>query len=115
MPTTYEKQAATAQRLIKKFGQSVTFYTVGGTEYDDFGNETTTTGETVTGDGAVFGYSANQIDGTTIQSQDAYVLYYGDKPDNDMLIDHGGRTWTVVNSDVLQPTSAVILYKVQIR
>lgn len=115
MAETYQRQAELAARLIKSKGQPVTFYFEGGTEYDNLGNEITTTGETVAGHGLLLNYRAGEIDGSIIQSQDAYVLYSGAKPKNTMLYDHGGREWTVINSEPLQPTSAVILYKVQVR
>jgi hypothetical protein len=115
MAETYQRQAALAARLIKAKGEPVTFYKTGATVTDPFGNETTEPTVTATGDGLLLRYKANDIDGTVIQTQDAYVLYYGERPANNMNIDHGGRTWAVVTSEPLQPTEAVILYKVQVR
>lgn len=115
MAETYQKQAELAARLIRSKGQPVTFYFNGGTRYDNLGNEITTTGETVAGHGLLLSYKAGDIDGTIIQSQDAYVLYSGTKPKNTMVYQHGGREWTVISSEPLQPTTAVILYKVQVR
>lgn len=115
MAETYQRQADLAARLIKDKGRPVTFYTEGGTEWTDEGVEVPVVGDSVTGDGLLLRYKAGEIDGTLIQSQDAYVLYSGTKPDNNMLFDHGGRTWTVITSEPLEPTSVVILYKVQVR
>jgi hypothetical protein len=115
MAETYQRQAALAARLIKDKGAPVTFYKTGATVTDPFGNETTGPTVTATGDGLLLRYKAHDIDNTNIQTQDAYVLYSGERPTNDMNIDHGGRTWAVVTSEPLQPTSVVILYKVQVR
>jgi hypothetical protein len=115
MAETYQRQAALAAKLIKDKGAPVTFYKTGATVTDPFGNETTEPTVTAVGDGLLLRYKANDIDNTNIQTQDAYVLYSGERPTNDMNIDHGGRTWVVKNSEPLQPTSTVILYKVQVR
>ena len=115
MAETYQRQAALAAKLIKDKGTPVTFYKTGATVSDPFGNETTGPTVTATGDGLLLRYKAHDIDNTNIQTQDAYVLYSGERPTNDMNIDHGGRTWAVVTSEPLQPTSVVILYKVQVR
>lgn len=115
MAETYSRQAALAARLIKAKGEPVTFYKTGTTVTDPFGATTTTETVTAVGYGLLLRYKANDIDGTVIQTQDAYVLYYGDRPSNNMNIEHGGRTWAVVTSEPLRPTSVVILYKVQVR
>lgn len=115
MAQTYEQDALDAYNDIKEAGQPVSFYIEGKIGYNDVGEEITIAGETAEGHGLLFSYSANLVNGTTIQAQDAYVLYAGDRPSNGMLLDHGGRTWSVITSEPLQPTSAVILYKVQVR
>jgi hypothetical protein len=116
---TYEKQAQAAQRAIEKNGSPVTFYTeaVAGGVDPNTGMPTTGTPRVEkTGNGLVFGYKAGEIDGVSIQKQDAYVLYVGEKPELDMYFDQGnGKKWQVKYVDVLAPTSVNILYKVQVR
>lgn len=80
---TYDKQAQTSQRAIEKNGAPVTFYTeaVAGGVDPNTGMPTAGTPRVEkTGNGLVFGFKAGEIDGVSIQKQDAYVLYVGEKP-----------------------------------
>lgn len=118
MSRTYEPQAKRAKAAIEKNGAPVVFYTpaiAGGTH--------PATGEPIPdtprverkGSGLVFGYKASEL-GDKILSGDSYVLYYGEKPDQNMLFDQGtGTQWRVVSAEPLAPTSVTILYKVQVR
>lgn len=115
MANTYEKQATRAAAMITKAGQAVRFYKETSGSDPITGEDVATVESEVNGFGLVFGYSAGEIDGTVIQKQDAYVLYTGDSPSKGMNMDHGGRTWLVESTEPLQPTSSLILTKVQIR
>lgn len=119
MANTYNKEAIDAAADIKDAGWPVTFYAPAVT-----GGQDPATGDPlpdtprveIKGNGLVFGYKANDVDGTTIQRQDAYVLYSGSKPTNSMYFDDpNGKKWQVQHSEPLAPTVATILYKVQIR
>ncbi len=116
MAETYQKQADSAARLIKKAGMPVTFSAAGGSvpKYDEDGNLVTST-DTATGHGVFLRYKSNLALGTSIQTGDQYVLYSGAKPDNGMTTTQGGRDWVVVTSEPLTPTTVNILYKVQVR
>lgn len=120
MANTYQQEAIDAAADIKEAGWPVTFYTPatsGGGRDPATGDPLPDTPRVeIKGHGLVFGYKANDVDGTTIQRQDAYVLYTGAKPTNGMFFDDAnGKKWTVQHSEPLAPTVATILYKVQIR
>ncbi len=119
MARTYEPQAASARKAIAKNGYQVTFYKEGVAAGVDPATGIPTAGaarvERV-GDGLVFGYKSNDIDGVSIQKQDAYVLYVGEKPDLNMYFQQAnGKLWQVKSVDTLAPTVSNILYKVQVR
>lgn len=119
MSRTYEPQAQAAQKAIAKNGYPVTFYKEGVSAGVDPATGIPTTGTARVeraGDGLVFGYKSSEIDGVSIQKQDAYVLYFGEKPDLDMFFQQAnGKLWQVKSVDTLAPTFSNILFKVQVR
>lgn len=119
MARTYEPQAASARKAIEKYGVPVLFYTeeVPAGQNPQTGIITDGSSRVErSGHGLVFGYKSDRIDNVSIQQQDAYVLYVGQKPDVNMQFTQAnGKKWVVQNVDVLAPTSTDILYEVQVR
>jgi len=112
----YTKLAATALKLIKNAGRPVTFYTTGTTGgYDVNGDPIADSpGVTKGGYGVKLGYKTREYNEFILRG-DSYLIYSGEKPEIQMLIDLDGTTWQVVNVDPLEPAGTNLLYKVQLR
>lgn len=118
---TYASNAATALRLLTKFGQDVTrrAYSVG--TYDVNTNTMTPTTADTVRKGALFDYSLQQAGaalaiGTLIQEGDKQLLLDATGPVE--LQDHfiiGGVEYTLVNIKVLNPAGTPVLYDLHIR
>jgi hypothetical protein len=116
----YSEIAATVDRLIRKFGTTVTLTRVTPGTYDaDAG---TTTGDTTTtwtgGYGAVFDYEQKDIDGTLIRQGDqrCYLSTVGiDTPQTGDTLTLNSDVFNVVASRPLQPALTAVLHDVQLR
>lgn len=116
----YQRAAATARRLLDKFGASgaITRTTAGG-GYDP------ATGGTGGGGGgesvqactaAVVSYDAKEIDGTNIRAGDARVLIAPTAtPIAGDVIEVAGRRLVVINVNTVAPAGLVVLHDVQAR
>lgn len=114
----YTRAAATAERLIRKFGApgAIRRETPGsGPSYDP--------GEPTVTDYAAHivltAYSNREIDGQRILSTDRKVLVepaIGVEPTTlDLLVTADGATLTIVNVDLLRPATTTVLYVLQVR
>jgi len=118
MSFDYGKSAATAARLLDKFGQSLTFSLPERTEGGAPGVPgTIIPGRSITGVGVKLDYDNREIDGTVIQTGDARVLIEAtnEPPENGMTLSIAGNQWRVENRQPLEPADIVVMYTLQIR
>lgn len=113
----YERPAATAKRLLTRFGSggTLTRETEGGynpatgTVEDGVSKSWTCTA-------AVIDYNARDIDGTLVQVGDVRVLVAPDvseAPQAGDKINAAGRTLVAIRVDTLAPSGLPVLYEVQ--
>lgn len=112
----YANTAATALRLLTRFGASATIKRYAGTAYDPATGTTTPTYTDVATTAAVFDYDQKYIDGTLILVGDkraylapAHVPKQGDK------LAWQSVDYTVVAVKAVAPAGVVVLYEAQIR
>lgn len=114
----YGDLANTADELLKEFGQPVTIRTQTPGEYDPAtGTSAITTVDTV-GNGCVFDYGANAIDGTMIVAGDKQLLLSPvgmSEPGIDDLAIIGGIQWRIVSVKALSPAGVAVLFECQLR
>lgn len=114
----YTRLAATAVRLLAKYGAPLLLTRTTEGEYDP---ETgTSTGGTATYNvtGAAFDYAQDDIDGTLIRRGDMRVYIAPDAavtPQTGDTLPVQGFVWNVVESRPLQPADKIVLHDVQIR
>ena len=114
----YVKSAATATRLITKFGQSVTLrhYTIG-TYSTTTGLNTVTTSD-VTAKAAIFDFAQGQTlqAGNLIQSGDKQALMAVTQ--TPAMQDHvivGGKEYVILSLGELNPAGTVVMYDLHLR
>lgn len=116
----YARAAATAERLVRKFGAqgAIRRETIeGGNSYDpESGTKTTTNHPAHI---VLTDYSNREIDGQRILSTDRKALVepaIGIEPTtSDLLVTADGATLTIVNVDLLRPATTTVLYTLQVR
>jgi hypothetical protein len=123
--TFYTRLQATANRLLKGKGQSITLTKVtAGTYNPATGAMTGTTTSTQTAYGAIFDYGAKQIDGTLIKAGDKQVLISAFKIDGSALtapvlgdtVTIGGVTYTLVEPlKTVGPAGITVIYEANLR
>ena len=115
----YERLAATASRLVERFGSPITLTKSTRAEYDPTAGEfLDSSARTYTGYGVRTEYRANEIDGTRIQSGDARVylsIVVGAQPATGDVLTIEGARYAVLECRPLQPGPVVVLYDVQAR
>ena len=114
----YVKSAATATRLITKFGQSVTLrrYTIG--TYDTATGTNTVTTSDVTTKAALFDFAQGQTlqAGNLIQAGDKQALMAVTQ--TPALQDHvivGGKDYVILGLGELNPAGTAIIYDLHLR
>ncbi len=115
----YNRAAATAVRLLEKFGQAVTVKRIVEGEYDPMTGDIASTEQVYTGRGAVLGYDISDMAGGLVQANDRRVYIapdLGATPEpGDKLVLADGSTYTVISSSPLSPAGTVVLHDVQVR
>jgi hypothetical protein len=115
----YDKTAATASRLLARFGAPVTVTreTAGG--YDsETGTTTDPTSQVWTPIGVKLDYSQKEIDGTLIKAGDQRVYMSAEPgldPKTGDAVTLGAEVWRVVDSRTLAPAGIAVLLDVQVR
>ena len=114
----YNATAATADRLLKRFGAFTTVTRNEAGEYDPATGTApiTTTVQDVTG--AVFDYAHRYIDGTRILQGDrqAYLSAVGIwAPKQGDVMEWAGQKLTVITAKPLAPAGLAVLYELQVR
>jgi hypothetical protein len=115
----YAKTAATAARLLLKFGRAVTLTRVTPGAYDPAtGAPGTGTTATHAGTAALFEYQQKDIDGTHIRMGDqrAYIAPgLAVTPQTGDTLTIGSDVWSVIASRPLSPAGIVVLHEAQVR
>ena len=119
MTFDYARPAATAKRLLTRFGQVVTVKRTTPSEYDPATG--TVTGGTIgySCSGAVMNYASRDIDGTLVQRGDVRVLLAPDaafepKPGDTVTL-ADATVLTVINAQATKPAGSPVRYEVQAR
>ena len=123
MTFDYVKSAATAERLLQKFGQAVTLSrpSTNAPTYDPAtGISTPVAPATYVGRGAVFDYKQTDINQTLVQAGDQRLYLSPAAPmvepkTSDDIVLANGTTYTVQRSGKIAPAGTVVLYDVQLR
>lgn len=115
----YAKTAATAARLLERFGRSATLNRTTPGAYNPATGAPaagTTTPHACTA--ALFEYSQRDIDGTHIRVGDQRAYIAPDiavTPQTGDTLTIGGDAWSVIASHPLSPAGVVVLHDVQVR
>lgn len=116
MTFDYANTAATALRLLQRFGASATIKRETAGAYDPETGSNTVTSTTLATTACVFDYPQKYVDGTLIKQGDkqAYLAStqlpaHGDK------LTWAGLDYTVVNFKAIAPAGTAVLYEAQIR
>lgn len=123
MSAFYDRQAATAQRLLAQFGQPVTVSRVtGGTEDPLTGDVTGQTTESYTPNGVLLNYSVKEAGdsraaGNEIRTSDRKLLLAPFDVDpvvtDSVTVD--GSEWTIIRIKTLRPAGQTLLHEIQVR
>lgn len=114
----YSNMAATALRLLTKFGQTVVFTRPTGDTFDpSLGSYSGGTTTTITGKGAAFDYKNSEIDGTIVQKGDVRVIFEAStvapaQNDNCAL---DSINYRVMDVKPLSPGGTDVIFTVQLR
>ena len=120
MAFDYARPAATAKRLLTRFGQPVTVMREVQGGYDPTRGEVIpSSAEGYTGHGAAMSYANRDIDGTLILRGDVRVLLSPDaafepKPGDKVTL-ADTTVLTVINSRATKPAGMAVLFEVQCR
>lgn len=117
MSFDYAKMAATALRLLEKFGMTVTLVrTTGGSIDPVTGAVVAGTSANQTTTGLLRKYPDNLIDGTRIMTGDRQAVLSNEvRP---LLTDRlrvAGEDWNVMGIETVKPTDTTLVYFVQVR
>jgi hypothetical protein len=112
----YTATAATASRLLQRFGAAATLKRVSGTAYDPATGTNDPTYTDLPTTAAVFAYDQKYIDGTLIRQGDqrAYCSPAVAPTQGDRLAG-GGATVEVVAVKPVSPAGVPVLYEAQLR
>ena len=123
--TFYTRLQATANRLLRGKGQSLTLTRITAGTYDPAtGGMTGATTSTQSAYGAIFDYGAKQIDGTLIKAGDKQLLLSPFKTDGTALtapvlgdtVTVGSIVYTLVEPlKEINPAGTVVMYEVNLR
>lgn len=112
----YPATAATATRLLQRFGAAATVKRVSGSAYDPDTGTMTPTYTSLPSTAAVFDYAQKYIDGTLILQGDkqAYCAP-GVAPVQGDQFDWQGVTYTVIAVKPVSPAGVPVLFEAQLR
>lgn len=123
----YTKSAATAERLLQKFGQAVTLVrpSTSPPTYDPAtGISTPVAPASYAGRGAVFDYKQTDVNATLVQAGDQRLYLSPFQADgsampepvtSDDVVLANGKTYSVVRGGEVNPAGTVVLYDLQLR
>lgn len=120
MAIDYDEIAADALAALEEAGQPVVVHKpgIGGGYVPGVGVVPAEPAQDIAGTGAVFGYMASHVDGTTILQGDQYMLLapqIAQAPQVCWTITVSGVTYNIVSVERVAPAGVVVLYKLQLR
>lgn len=118
MAFDYAKPAATAQRLLERFGSALMLTRSTPAAYNPATGTATSTSADHAGFGVRLDYEQREIDGTNIRRGDARIYVAPDlavTPQTGDSITMGADVWQVVASRPLAPAGVVVIHDVQVR
>lgn len=117
--TFYEKSAASAQKMLKKYGQAGAIERKGQgtpTKPWESGSESVTSHAVTC---VVTGYAASLIDGSAIKAGDKQVIIaargLGIVPETTDIVVLANERYSIVSVEIVSPAGIPIIYKVQAR
>ncbi|MBV7475394.1 hypothetical protein [Pseudoxanthomonas sp. PXM05] len=112
----YAATAATATRLLQRFGASATLKRQTTGAYDPSTGTTPVTVTELATTAAVFAYDQKYIDGTLIlQGDQRAYLVPAQVPKQGDVLAWNGKDWRVVAVKPIAPAGTVVLYEAQLR
>ena len=117
MSDFYTKMAATASRLIGKYGQAMAIKRVSGGTIDPVtGTVTAGTSSTLATTGILQRYPDSLIDGTRILTSDRLaILAPTAEPAMTDKLAFNGKDWTIASIQTANPAGTPLVYFVQVR
>lgn len=113
----YTRMAATASKLLNKFGGAVTVVrNVGGSVNPVTGVVTPGSNTTLTGKGLLNKFSDDLIDGTRIKASDRLLML--DSSFEPVMTDKptiASQNWTIVEIRTIKPANVAVMYALQVR
>lgn len=117
MSYAYSRPAATALRLLTKFGQSVTLSRKTGASTNPItGAVTAGTDASVVTTGLIKPYPDNMVDGSRILDSDRELVLsseYEPLPSDKPIVN--GEEWAIVRIKTVSPAGTPVVYFVQVR
>jgi len=112
----YPATAATATRLLERFGAAATLKRQSGTAYDPATGTSTQTYTSYATTAAVFDYAQKYIDGTLVKQGDQ-LAYCAPAvtPEQGDRFTWNGVDYSVIAVKAVSPAGVPVLYEVQIR
>jgi hypothetical protein len=112
----YVNLAATAQSLLTRYGESVTFSRETTSAFDPASGIVTSSTSTFDGLVAKFNYRSSEIDGETIKMGDVrLVASISTEPQVDDSVVLDGLSYRVMNVENIKPAGTNVIYKLQVR
>lgn len=116
MSFNYPKTAATATRLLQRFGAACMLKRTGPAAYDPATGASAPTETSLATTAAVFAYAQKYIDGTLILQGDQQALCDpATEPKQGDALTWQGRDYTVVAVKPVAPAGVPVLFEAQIR
>jgi hypothetical protein len=110
----YQNMAATASRLLSKFGQAITITRYSSSSYNPATSSASLTGTDTITVGAIFSYKDSMIDGALIKRGDKYLLC-------PVIADVGDKVtiatvkYSVIDVKSINPAGTPVMYKFNLR
>jgi hypothetical protein len=112
----YPKTAATATRLLQRFGAACTLKRESGTAYDPDAGATVPTYTSTPTTAAVFAMPQKYIDGTLIlQGDQQAFMAPGVEPKQGDMVTWAGRDLSVISVKPVAPAGVAVLFEAQLR
>jgi hypothetical protein len=117
MSYDYTKPAATALKLLTKFGKVVTLSRYTGNSIDPItGTVTAGTDASVTTTGLIKNYADGVVDGTRILSGDKELILSNEQvPTLTDQVTIDSQTWSIIAIKTINPADTVVCYFCQVR
>lgn len=116
MSFNYPNTAATATRLLQRFGAACTLKRTGAAAYDPATGTVEPTVTSLATTAAVFAYAQKYIDGTLILQGDQQAFCVpGVEPKQGDVVSWQSRDYTVISVKPVSPAGVPVLFEAQLR